>query len=146
MACVHLPQRAALAMGHLVHVHVSCLSETRPADSLSAYAANAAVAPMRGHMREARGESAGDALRSLRREVRVGGVILRSAGCTIRSKTERQDLRRRGCEGYCLQEGGMGPESTQHASHDTNHYTFLNTTRQPRHQSLDVPAVTHLIH
>jgi hypothetical protein len=82
-----------------VRVNVSGFSKINPADPLSDQAANAAVATMRGHVRAARGESAGDALRAVRREVRVGGVILRPPGRTIRSKIERQDLRRRGCEG-----------------------------------------------
>jgi hypothetical protein len=98
-ATVHPLRPAALAMGHLARMRVSGFGKTRPADPLSDQAANAAVVPMRGHVREARGESAGDALRSLGREVRVGGVILRSAGRKIRSEIERQDLCRRGCEG-----------------------------------------------
>ena len=87
--------------GHGAPGAVACLrlrqnQTSRPTLSLDT---NAAVAPMYEHVRAARGESAGEALRAVRRGVRVGGVILRSAGCTLRSKTERHDLRSWGCEG-----------------------------------------------
>jgi hypothetical protein len=59
-------------MGHLVRMNVSGFSKISPADPLSDQAANAAVATMRGHVRAARGESAGDALRGLQREVGAG--------------------------------------------------------------------------
>jgi hypothetical protein len=60
---------AALGVGNLVRAHVSGFIKISPADPLSAKAANAVVEPMRGHAREARGESAGDALRAVRMEV-----------------------------------------------------------------------------
>ena len=65
----HFPQSAALGVGNLVRVHVSGFNKTRPADPLSGKASNAAVAQMRGPVRAARGESVGDALRAVRREV-----------------------------------------------------------------------------
>ena len=49
------------------------LQQSRPADPLASRCNRDVLAPMRGHMRTARGASAGDALRGLQREVEVGG-------------------------------------------------------------------------
>ena len=84
------------------------LQQTRPADTHSQPRQHSgAVAPMRGHMQAARGHSAGNALRGLRREVGGEGVIHRPAGCTIPTDTERETASSSGCERCCLEGGGM---------------------------------------
>ena len=87
-------------MGHLVRVRVPDFSEPDTQTHSQPRQHFGAVALMRGRMRAARGDSAGNALRGLRREVGVEGVIHRPAGCTIPPGTERVLGRRGGLEGW----------------------------------------------
>ena len=99
-ARVHIPIKAALVVGHLVRVQVSGFIKPGSLTHSQRRQHYVAVTPMQ----TAGGDSAGDALRGLRREVGVEGFILDGQGCTIPSDLKRVDHRRRGCE--CSDRGG----------------------------------------